>query len=111
MNARYPVAMHSKSNDLAIAPAGDASDFHAGIGPRSDPSVHSHHDVSCPYCRQRFDLFAAAWCRHGGEPSKVCARCGRCLCEHPLYGEGRFWNEAPRGFQRHGFRRLFLLYV
>ena len=70
------------------------------------------HIVSCPYCVNRFDLFAAAWCADDvQEPSKLCPACGRCLCRHPQYGEPHFWKDAPSIFRRHGFRRLFLLYL
>jgi hypothetical protein len=70
------------------------------------------HRVRCPYCDNQFELFTAAWCAHPSDrPSKICPHCRRCLCEHPAYDEPRFWKEAPRGFQRQGFRQLFLYYV
>ena len=80
------------------------------------------HEVCCPYCAGRFDLFAAPWCAHQNaeasnaetshtEASKVCPRCGHCLCEHPAYTEPHFWKEAPVAFQQQGFRRLFLFYL
>jgi len=69
------------------------------------------HPVVCPYCATRFDLFAAAWCQDTREPSKVCPHCQRCMCEHPAYQEPHFWKQAPLGFQRQGFERLFLYYL
>jgi predicted amidophosphoribosyltransferase len=69
------------------------------------------HLVQCPYCAKTFDLFAAAWCGHTTEPSKLCCHCGQCLCQHPTYRERHYWKEAPLGFRRQGFRRLFLLYI
>ena len=70
------------------------------------------HVVCCPYCGRRFDVLAAAWCGHQeGELSKICPSCWRCVCEHPAYAEPHFWKEAPAGFQRRGFRRLFLFYL
>lgn len=68
--------------------------------------------VVCPYCEETFDLFAASWCVHAEEsPSKICPHCERCLCRHPAYRNPQFWKDAPLGFRRNGFRRLFLLYV
>jgi hypothetical protein len=70
------------------------------------------HLICCPFCRRRFDLFAASWCAdQDGEPSKICPHCRRCVCQHPAYGEPHFWKEAPPVFQRRGFQRLFLLYL
>lgn len=71
------------------------------------------HPVCCPYCRRTFDLFAAQWCTHlaGGQPSKRCPQCDRCLCEHPAYEEPHFWTEAPPAFRRRGFDRLFAFYL
>jgi predicted amidophosphoribosyltransferase len=69
------------------------------------------HSVVCPYCTQQFDIFAAAWCTHAEERSKVCPECQRCLCDHPAYREQHFWKEAPLVFQREGFQRLFLFYL
>ncbi len=70
------------------------------------------HLVRCPYCLKRFELFTAAWCGHrSAEPSKLCPHCQRCLCRHPAYVEPRFWKDAPLGFRKRGFRRLFLYYV
>ncbi len=68
------------------------------------------HIILCPLCTQRFDLFAASWCTHA-EPSKVCPHCERCVCGHPAYQEPHFWTEAPLGFKRQGFQRLFLYYL
>ena len=73
------------------------------------PSTPTHW-VICPYCIATFNLFAASWCWHTEEPSKVCPHCGRCLCRHPAYSEPHFWKPAPVIFQRHGFERLFLFY-
>src|SRR5258706_15007527 len=58
------------------------------------------HDVTCPYCGERFDLFGAPWCSHWpvGTQSKPCPRCARCLCEHPSYGDARMWMDAPPAF-------------
>ncbi len=84
----------------------DATGVEPGRG-----DAHEPHPVRCPYCAGSFDLFGAAWCRHQREPSKVCPLCGRCLCEHPSYQEPRFWKDAPLGFRRRGFQRLFLLYI
>jgi hypothetical protein len=69
------------------------------------------HLVVCLYCAHPFDLFAASWCAHDHEPSKLCPSCQRCLCDHPAYREPHFWKPAPMGFQYRGFRRLFLFYV
>jgi predicted amidophosphoribosyltransferase len=71
----------------------------------------SHHPVVCAYCANAFDLFAASWCLDAEEPSKVCPHCQRCMCQHPAYGEPHFWGQAPLGFQRQGFQRLFLYYL
>ena len=71
----------------------------------------SHHPVVCAYCATTFDLFAASWCLDAEEPSKVCLRCQRCMCQHPAYQEPHFWKQAPLGFQRQGFQRLFLYYL
>jgi len=73
----------------------------------------SHHAVVCAYCANPFDLFAASWCLDAKEPepSKVCPHCERCMCDHPAYGEPHFWKQAPLGFQRQGFQRLFLYYL
>ncbi len=68
------------------------------------------HVIVCPLCAQRFDLFAAAWCSDA-EPSKLCPHCTHCACAHPAYGEPHFWKEAPPGFKRQGFQRLFLYYL
>ncbi len=68
------------------------------------------HVILCPVCTQRFDLFTATWCTHP-EPSKVCPHCDHCVCEHPAYQEPLFWKEAPLGFKREGFQRLFLYYL
>ena len=69
------------------------------------------HPVLCPYCATSFDLFAARWCVHDGEPSKLCPGCQRCVCDHPAYREPDFWKPAPRAFQDRGFQRLFLFYL
>lgn len=70
------------------------------------------HLVRCPYCGNQFELFSATWCAHRSDkPSKLCPHCRRCMCEHPAYAEPRFWKEAPLGFQKQGFRQLFLYYV
>ncbi len=74
------------------------------------PSTPTHL-VTCPYCTRAFNLFAASWCWHTAEPSKVCPHCGRCLCRHPAYGEPHFWKLAPVAFQRQGFERLFFFYL
>jgi len=80
---------------------------------RKRPLLHAElHIVRCPYCAAEFDLFAARWCAHqGGDASKVCPHCTRCLCEHPAYEEPHFWKEAPEAFRRRGFQRLFLFYL
>jgi hypothetical protein len=70
------------------------------------------HLVVCPHCELIFDLFAAAWCVHQvAQRSKVCPRCGRCVCDHPGYSDPRLWTEAPFGFRKQGFERLCLLYL
>jgi predicted amidophosphoribosyltransferase len=69
------------------------------------------HSIQCPYCAHRFDLFSARWCPHLREPSKICPNCARCLCEHPAYRNPHYWSDAPLGFRRRGFQRLFLFYV
>jgi len=33
------------------------------------------------------------------------------MCQHPAYQEPHFWKQAPLGFQRQGFERLFLYYL
>lgn len=76
---------------------------------RSPPT--SHHPVVCAYCATTFDLFAASWCLDAEEPSKLCPHCQRCMCQHPAYREPHFWKQAPLGFQRQGFERLFLYYL
>ena len=81
----------------------------AGTAPQS--AWHRTHTVICPWCTQQFDLFAAPWCKHIKEPSKRCPHCERCMCEHSAYREPHFWKRAPLAFQRHGFERLFLLYL
>ncbi|HYC22581.1 MAG TPA: hypothetical protein VEI94_07755 [Candidatus Bathyarchaeia archaeon] len=73
--------------------------------------VRTRHQISCPYCREEFDLFVAPWCGDQPEPSKICPSCGRCLCKHPAYTQPAFWKQAPAAFERYGFRRLFLLYL
>ena len=81
--------------------------------PGPDRELPDSHIVRCAYCTTPFDLFTAVWCTHadGPQPSKVCPSCTLCLCDHNCYGDDRFWKQAPPGFQRHGFRRLFLLYI
>lgn len=75
-------------------------------------TVPPEHTVRCPICLGEYDLFSAPWCEHWeDEPSKVCLRCGSCLCGHPGYSEPLFWKDAPVAFQKQGFRRLFLLYL
>jgi hypothetical protein len=69
------------------------------------------HEVRCPLCASRFDLFAAAWCDHSDEASKVCPHCGCCLCDLPEYREPGLWKQAPLAFQRRGFRRIFVRYL
>ncbi len=69
------------------------------------------HLILCPFCTKWFDLFAAGWCRHHEEPSKICPHCERCACEHPAYQEPHYWKEAPLAFKREGFERLFLFYL
>jgi hypothetical protein len=80
-------------------------------------STHSSgsqdHRIGCIYCHGPFDLFGADWCTHRHSPhlSKVCPHCRRCLCDHPMYREKDLWKEAPAAFQRHGFRKMFVLYM
>jgi len=69
------------------------------------------HPIVCVYCAATFDLFAASWCMDAAERSKVCPHCQRCMCHHPAYQEPHFWKQAPLGFQRRGFERLFLYYL
>jgi hypothetical protein len=70
------------------------------------------HRVVCVYCSESFDLFAASWCTHAVvQRSKICPRCARCLCWHPGYDEARCWHVASPSFQKHGFKRLFILYL
>jgi hypothetical protein len=71
------------------------------------------HDVKCPYCSEKFELFSAKWCSHWpvGAQSKQCPRCMRCLCRHPSYKNPRMWMDAPGAFRKRGFPRLFLLYL
>ena len=78
---------------------------------RMDRLPTPHHPVVCAYCATTFDLFAAAWCLDAEERSKVCPHCRRCMCQHPAYREPLFWKQAPLGFQRQGFERLFLYYL
>lgn len=68
------------------------------------------HEVRCPACSYRLDLFAAAWCEHD-QPSKRCAHCGRCVCDDPEYREPRLWKEAPLAFRKRGLHRLFMRYL
>jgi predicted amidophosphoribosyltransferase len=70
------------------------------------------HEVRCPFCSARFDLFEARWCEHAGqESSKVCPECGKCLCRLPDYKEPRLWKQAPLAFRKRGFRRIFVRYL
>jgi hypothetical protein len=70
------------------------------------------HDVRCPICTVRFDLFEASWCNHAGdESSKVCPHCRNCACSLPEYREPRLWKQAPSAFRKRGFRRLFVGYL
>jgi hypothetical protein len=73
------------------------------------------HVVRCAYCGGSFDLLSAGWCEHQGghaaHASKVCPWCQMCACLHPLYDDPNSWAEAPLAFQKHGFRKLFLLYI
>lgn len=97
---------------LVSARAGEACTHRrSAAGGAADRGAAAAHTVVCPYCATPFDLFDAAWCAHVNEPSKVCPRCDRCLCQHPAYQEPHFWKEAPLAFQRHGFQRLFLYYL
>jgi hypothetical protein len=78
---------------------------------RRDIPDEDGHTVGCIYCCGVFDLFLAPWCEHAlPHPSKVCPKCGRCLCAHPMYLQADLWKEAPALFRRRGFRRLFVLY-
>jgi len=68
--------------------------------------------VGCIYCPETFDLMRAVWCGHAADlPSKICPRCGRCLCDHPMYRWSHLWHEAPARLRRHGFKMLFVLYT
>jgi len=69
------------------------------------------HEVRCPLCRFGFDLFAARWCEHSGESSKVCPSCRSCVCLLPEYREPKLWKQAPLAFRKRGFRRLFVHYL
>jgi uncharacterized Zn-finger protein len=70
------------------------------------------HEVRCPFCSARFDLFEAAWCEHADEESsKVCPHCQSCLCRLPDYKEPHLWKQAPLAFRRRGFRRIFVRYL
>jgi len=90
----------------------EASRGHRQLDRQTGTLETVRHPVCCRYCQSRFDLFAAAWCTHrGGQPSKTCPACMRCLCDHPAYGEPHFWRSAPPGFQQRGFQQLFLFYL
>ena len=68
--------------------------------------------VACIYCPEKFRLVHADWCAHEPDPpSKICPRCRRCLCNHPMYHWQHLWHEAPAPLQRHGFKLLFVLYT
>jgi hypothetical protein len=70
------------------------------------------HDVRCPVCAVRFDLFEASWCDHAGrESSKICPHCRNCACRLAEYREPRLWKQAPPAFRKRGFRRLFVAYL
>ena len=76
--------------------------------------VRSTHMVRCCYCGNEFDLIDATWCGCGARvdrPSKACPNCLRCLCLHPDYDCELFWGAAPRYLSRHGFEKLFYLYI
>lgn len=90
-------------------------------GPYKGRNTTAHEDelgqhvVRCAYCRGSFDLLMAEWCEHVGvqksQASKVCPWCQTCVCHHPLYDNPDSWAVAPPAFQKHGFRKLFLLYI
>jgi len=73
------------------------------------------HIVRCDYCGGSFDLLMAEWCEHGDgrvwQSSKLCPWCRMCVCSHPLYHDPSSWAVAPPVLRKHGFRKLFLLYI
>ena len=69
------------------------------------------HVVACRSCHCEFDLFAADWCEHGSEPSKVCPACRTCFCGLPSYREPALWKAAPLIFRQQGFERIFVEYL
>lgn len=74
--------------------------------------VKARHDVRCPGCAARFELFGARWCAcEGGHRSKVCGGCGQCACVQPSYRDPRMWAKAPPLFVREGFEKLFVAYL
>lgn len=77
-------------------------------------TVPTTYSVECNNCGKEFDLLAAKWCGCGARvdrPSKVCPYCMQCICLHPDYDNEALWNNAPRYMRRHGFDRLFYLYL
>jgi hypothetical protein len=69
------------------------------------------HEIECRACHCRFDLFAAAWCGHAEQPSKVCPQCHECFCSLPTYRQPSMWKTAPLGFQQRGFDKIFVGYL
>ncbi len=58
------------------------------------PTPLPGHIVICPYCALQFSVFASAWCAHAQEPSKICPRCGRCMCQHDVCQAQTFWKHV-----------------
>ena len=72
------------------------------------------HFVQCSHCGKEFDLILARWCAcrlPDSHPSKICPQCGQCICLYPGYLNDSLWGEAPRFLKRHGFTKLFYLYL
>lgn len=72
------------------------------------------HFVHCYHCGKEFNLIAAEWCGcdlPDSHPSKVCPHCERCICLYPGYFNDSLWSEAPLFLKRHGFTKLFYLYL
>ncbi len=72
------------------------------------------HPVKCWHCSKNFDLLKADWCACGissQRPSKVCPHCLQCICLHPDYENDDLWGDVPNFLKKHGFGRLFYLYL
>jgi hypothetical protein len=79
--------------------------------------IVGRHEVRCPLCRGKFDLFSAPWCAceandsPAGLRTRICAVCEACLCNRPEAGDPLCWIEPPSRFRREGFHRLLVFYL